>query len=103
MAFFLVKAADEAFGGDFAGALKTLTSGASPEVQTVEDDVATAFQDFLNVFGPAEAKTLLTTATTTVQSGIKAGLAVAETGTVANAVAGAQAAGTALAADAAGS
>lgn len=81
MAFFLVKAAQEALTGNMSAAWKTIISGAPEDVQVVEDDAAAAFKIFLAAFGPAEAKTILTSLTTTVQNGIKAGEASLVAGT----------------------
>lgn len=87
--FFLVKAKDEVEAGNISGALKTVFGGVEPNITTLEDDAAVAWQAFLAAFGASEGKTLLTSLTTGVTNGIKAGLAVAETGTVTNAEAAA--------------
>lgn len=105
--FFLVKVAHEVEAGDVSAALKTLTSGGveavegviaaiEPEVTAIEEGLAHAAKDFIAVFAPAEAKTILSSLSTTVSNGVKAGVATLTTGTEANALAGAEAAANTL-------
>jgi hypothetical protein len=94
--FFLVKTVEEVAEGDISGAWSTLTGGVAPEVTTIEDDAATAFQSFLSVAGPKVAQTLLTSAAAAITNGIKTGLTDLTTGIVTDAEAGATAAAAAL-------
>ncbi len=103
MPFFLVKVADEVGQGDFSGAVKTLTGGIEPELQVLETDTGAAIKEFLAAFAPAEVKTILSSLVTTVESGVKTGVAALTTGTVTDAVAAGGVAAGALATDAAGS
>lgn len=107
MPFFLVKVAHELEAGDVSAALKTLTSGGveavegavaaiEPEVTAIEHALGVAAKDFISVFAPAEATTILTSLSTTVAKGVKTGIDVLTAGTETNAVAGAQAAAGAL-------
>lgn len=77
-------------------ALSSVGHALEPVETTIIADVEQTFQAFLAKFGPAEAKTILSSLSTALDSGVKAGLRAATSGTLQNAEDAAKSAAQAL-------